>query len=67
MNRNYLEKVFSTDRMGKYFAIRPADISKSMLHYQCNIRISEAFYPAISVLEVALRNSIDRESSAQST
>jgi hypothetical protein len=32
-----------------------------MLHYQCNIQVSEAFYPALSVLEVALRNSINRE------
>jgi hypothetical protein len=61
MNKSYLEKVFSGERMQKYFAGRPVDELKSMLHYQCNIRVSEAFYPAISVLEVALRNSINRE------
>ena len=31
------------------------------MHYQCNIMISEAFYPCLSALEVALRNSINRE------
>jgi hypothetical protein len=61
MNKSYLEKVFSAERMQKYFALRPGDESKSMLHYQCNIQISEAFYPAISVMEVALRNSVNRE------
>jgi hypothetical protein len=61
MNRSYLEKVFSEERMQKYFAVRPGGESKSILHYQCNIQVSEAFYPVISVLEVALRNSITRE------
>ena len=61
MNRIYLEKVFSTDRMNKYFSANPANDAKCMIHYQCNIQLSEAFYPILSILEVALRNSINRE------
>lgn len=61
MNKSYLEKVFSEERMHKYFAGRPGNELKSILHYQYNIRVSEAFYPTLSVLEVALRNSINRE------
>jgi len=61
MNKGYLEKVFSEERMQKYFSHAPGDELKSMLHYQCNIKVSEALYPVISVLEVALRNSISRE------
>src|SRR5580658_3569348 len=60
MNKNYLEKVFSAERMQKYF-VRRSGSELSILHYQCNIQVSEAFYPALSVLEVALRNSINRE------
>lgn len=61
MNRAYLEKVFSTERMSKYFAAYPQDPDKAIIHYQCNIEISEAFYPLLSILEVALRNSVNRE------
>jgi hypothetical protein len=61
MNRIFLEEVFSAERMQKYFRRQPSDDLKSLLHYQYNILASEAFYPSISVLEVALRNSVDRE------
>jgi len=61
MNKQYFEKVFSDERMHKYFDKYPSDESKAILHYQCNIQISEAFYPCLSVLEVALRNAINRE------
>ncbi|HCY00453.1 MAG TPA: hypothetical protein DG754_09970 [Bacteroidales bacterium] len=37
------------------------DEKKAIQHYQCNIQISEAFYPCLSVLEVALRNAVNRE------
>lgn len=59
MNKQYLEKVFSADRMRKYFNAHPCNDNKAMLHYQCNIQISEALYPSLSVLEVALRNALN--------
>lgn len=61
MDKTYLDKVFSEQRMQKYFHAHMGNEAKAMLHYQCNIAVSEAFYPVLSVLEVALRNSINRE------
>ncbi len=65
MNKATFEKLFSIDRTAKYFSQHPGDDAKSMLHYQSNIEISEAFYPTISNLEVALRNSINHELSVK--
>ncbi|PSR56279.1 hypothetical protein AHMF7605_23645 [Adhaeribacter arboris] len=39
----------------------PGDEAKALRHYQCNIQISEALYPVLSTLEVALRNAVNRE------
>ncbi|MCX6272804.1 MAG: Abi family protein [Bacteroidetes bacterium] len=61
MNRHYYEKVFSTERMQKYFQKYPLDEQKAILHYHSNIELSEAFYPVLSMFEVALRNSLNRE------
>lgn len=61
MDRNKLENLFSTERLRKFYAAYPTDDSKALAHYQCNILISEAFYPCLSVLEVALRNAINRQ------
>lgn len=47
--------------MDKYFKYHSGDESKAILHYKINIQISEALYPCISVLEVSLRNSLNRE------
>jgi hypothetical protein len=57
----FFNKVFSNNRMQKYFAAHPADESLAITHYQFNIEISESFYPCLSVFEVALRNAINRE------
>jgi hypothetical protein len=61
MNKAFLEKVFSNERMSKYFAAHPNDDKKGVTLYHCNIEISEAFYPLLSILEVAFRNSVNRE------
>ena len=60
MDKKTFEKAFSEERMEKYFK-RYADTDKALIHYQCNIELSEAFYPCINVFEVLLRNSISRE------
>jgi hypothetical protein len=60
MDKQFFEKVFSAKRMEKYFA-RHQSTEKALLHYQCNIELTETFYPCISVLEIALRNAINRE------
>ena len=59
--KDFFEKVFSADRMKKYFLLYPGDEVKAIKHYQCNIMLSEAMYPCLSVFEVELRNSVVRE------
>lgn len=59
--KNFFEKVFSADRLKKYFSLYPGDEVKAIKHYQCNIMLSEAMYPCLSVFEVELRNSVVRE------
>jgi hypothetical protein len=60
MNKEILEKAFSDERLEKYFK-RYSSIDKAIEHYQCNIELAESFYSSICVLEVLLRNSINRE------
>ncbi len=61
MNRHFYEKVFSVQRMGKYFNRYPNNEEKAIIHYKSNIELSESFYSILSVFEVSLRNSLHRE------
>lgn len=61
MDKNYYNKVFSTQRMEKYFNRYPNDAKKAINHYHLNIELSESFYSCLSIFEVALRNSLNRE------
>ena len=47
--------------MERYFILYPNDESRAVKHYQFNIKLTEAFYTSLSVLEVALRNALSRE------
>ena len=47
--------------MERYFILYPNDESRAVKHYQYNIKLTEAFYTSLSVLEVALRNALSRE------
>jgi hypothetical protein len=53
--------VFSTERIQKYLNFHSGIESKAIIHYRANILLSESFYPLLSVFEVALRNSLNRE------
>ncbi len=61
MNRQYYEKVFSAQRMQRYFDQYQNDEEKAILHYKSNIELSESFYSVLSMFEIALRNSFNRE------
>lgn len=63
-NKIYFNKVFSDKRMERYFSLYPDDESKAIRHYECNLKLSEAMYVPLSVLEVTLRNALSRELSA---
>lgn len=59
--KEFFEKVFSEARMRKYFSLYPDDEAKAIGHYECNILLSESFYPCLSVVEVAVRNALSME------
>lgn len=59
-NKQFFEKVFSNKRMERYFKAHQNE-QQAILHYQCNIELSESFYISLSVFEVALRNALSRE------
>lgn len=61
LGKDFFEKIFSNERMAKYFDKYPDDPTRAILHYKCNLELSESMYISLSVLEVALRNAISRE------
>ncbi len=56
-----VDRIISQERLQPYKNHHSGDIDKAIAHYKANILISESFYPLISILEVGLRNSIDRQ------
>lgn len=65
MDKEFYKKVFSEQRMEKYFEIYPSREDLAIKHYYSNIQLSEAFYPLLSIFEVAYRNSLNRELTKQ--
>ncbi len=57
----FFEKVFSNKSMERYFRLYPDDENRAILHYECNLELTEAFYTTLSVFEVTLRNALCRE------
>lgn len=53
-----LETVLSEQRLSTYYKMFPDDRGKAIDYYQLNIEISQSFYPLLSIVEIALRNSI---------
>ena len=47
--------------MNRYFCIYGDNVEKAIQHYKCNLKIAEACYPSLSILEVSLRNALSRE------
>lgn len=60
-DKSYYEKVFSNERMSKYYSRYGDNWEKAVRHYKFNIQLSESFYPLLTIYEVALRNSLNRE------
>lgn len=47
--------------MDRYFDLYPNNEARALVHYQCNLKLAEALYVSLSVLEVTLRNALSRE------
>lgn len=54
-------KYYSYSRVSKYHKATSRNKAKTMMLYNGNLKISQAFYPLLGVLEVILRNRIHRE------
>ena len=60
MNVTKYQLLFSEARFNRYVYACNHDIENAIALYRYNIQASQALYPLISILEVALRNGIDR-------
>lgn len=61
INKKFFEKVFSTKRMERYFALYPNDEARAIKHYECNLMLSESLYTNLSLLEVTTPSKIVAE------
>lgn len=61
MKFNLFVKYYSYSRVSKYHKATSRNKAKTMMLYNGNLKISQAFYPLLGVLEVILRNRIHRE------
>jgi hypothetical protein len=64
MKKKNFNYAFSNKRMEKYIRRYPKG-NKALILYQANIELSEALYPTLAVLEVALRNAVHRVMTAR--
>lgn len=54
------ELLFSKSRLTPYLSSCNSDKTKAVKLYKYNIQASQALYPIISILEISLRNGIDK-------
>lgn len=54
-------KYYSYSRVSKYYKATSHNKAKTIILYNGNLKISQAFYPLPGALEVILRNRIHRE------
>ena len=60
MNITKHQLLFSQMRFNRYLQACNGNVENAISLYKYNIQVSQALYPLISILEVALRNGIDR-------
>lgn len=56
-----IKKYVSSPRLQKYEIVCNNSPRKSLKLYQTNLRLSQAFYPVLSLYEIVLRNAINEE------
>lgn len=56
-----IEQYLSKPRLTRYLKAVSYDKAKALKLYQTNLRLSQSFYPLLSLLEVILRNSLNKE------
>lgn len=61
LNYNQIVKYISASRLKSYEVICNGNVKKTLKLYQTNLRLSQAFYPLLSLFEVILRNALDEQ------
>lgn len=59
MKRKTFEHFFSNPRLYKYLQASSNDWKRAIALYRSNLRLSQAFYPLLSIVEITLRNSLN--------
>lgn len=62
-----IKKYISAPRLQTYEIVCLNDTKRALKAYQTNIRLSQAFYPLLTIVEVILRNAINEEMSTYFT
>lgn len=57
----WFDLIFSPPRLAPYLAAAQLDGTHAVDRYLWNLQVSEAFYPALSCLEISLRNALDTQ------
>jgi len=58
---NVISKYTSQARLKKYEEVCHKDPQRTLKLYQTNLRLSQAFYPVLSIFEIILRNALNTE------
>ncbi|MEM8523953.1 MAG: hypothetical protein AAGG68_04890 [Bacteroidota bacterium] len=58
--KSTLENYLSVPRLKPYLKVCNEDVNKGLEFYQLNMRLGASFFPLLSLLEVSLRNAIDK-------
>lgn len=56
-----IKKYISANRLRKYELVCNNDYKKALKLYQTNVRLSQAFYPLLSMIEIIIRNALNEE------
>jgi len=56
-----IQKYISVQRLQNYELVCHGNIRRALKLYQTNLRLSQAFYPLLSLFEVVLRNALNEE------
>ena len=57
----WFDRIFSGPRLAPYLSAAQLDGTHAVDRYQWNLEVSEAFYPALSCLEISLRNALNTQ------
>lgn len=61
LNYNEIIKYISASRLQNYEAVCKGDKNRVLKLYQTNLKLSQAYYPLLSLFEVILRNALNEE------